>query len=103
MLKRDRTSEEKQFDVLLKRSIMRLGGEAAAAETPNAFTHYLAWDSKGRKGQRLKILKLNRRLGHLCAVEFEDGFEMIVNRAAIRRLKEDSCLPSSSSSSLPSS
>jgi hypothetical protein len=104
MLKRERTSEEKKIDILIKRGIMRLGQPTAKpAARPNAFTHYLYRSIKGRKGQRVRVLKLNANLQRYILIGFEDGTEMVVDRQAIRRLREDPCSPSSSSSSSPSS
>ena len=52
---------------------------------PNALTHYLAWDFGGRQGQKCRILKAGMRTARIA---FEDGFETIINRLAIRRIKE---------------
>lgn len=67
---------------------------------PNAFPYYLYWDVAGRKGQKCRILKAGVRTAHIV---FEDGFEHIVNRQAIRRIQGSTCSSSSSSSPLPSS
>jgi hypothetical protein len=50
---------------------------------PEAFPYYCYWDVAGRKGQRCRILKAGTRTAHVI---FEDGFERIVNRIAIRRI-----------------
>ena len=86
MLKRERTCEDKQFDIMLKRSIMRLG-ETPPPDDPNPFRYYLAWDIQGRKGQKLRILKLNGKLKKLCLVQFADGFETVLNRQAVRQFR----------------
>jgi len=54
---------------------------------PNSFPYYCRWDLAGRKGQRCRILKAGIRTAH---VVFEDGFEHILNRSAIRQVKEGS-------------
>jgi hypothetical protein len=80
--KRDRTSDEKQFDATLKTAIMRLGNEPQTAEAKFPFPYVLAWDRFGRRGQRVKIIRQTTRTAQ---IEFEDGFLAVVNRMALRR------------------
>jgi hypothetical protein len=51
---------------------------------PNAFPYYCRWDVAGRKGQKCRILKAGTKTAH---VVFEDGFERIISRTAIRQVK----------------
>ena len=81
MKRNQRTSEEKQFDRMLKAGIGRLGPKPAD-DAPNAFRHILVWDRFGRRGQRCRILK---NTDALCTVEFEDGYRTPINRMALRR------------------
>ena len=53
---------------------------------PNAFPYYCRWDVAGRKGQRCRILKAGTKTAH---VVFEDGFERIIDRQAIRQAKKE--------------
>jgi hypothetical protein len=82
MRKRDRTSEEKQFDGMIRHGMMHLGETPSAPAEPNPFRHVLLWDRLGRKGQSCRILK---QRGTLAQIEFEDGFVTRINRMAIRR------------------
>lgn len=82
MLKRDRSSEDREFDRNLKTGIMRLGRTNPAEETPTPFPYVLAWDKQGRKGQRCKVIANNSRT---VQVEFADGHKTVLNRMAIRR------------------
>lgn len=83
MKKKERTSEEKQIDVLLKSGIMLLGATPSTVEAaPIPFPYYLAWDKQGRKGQRCTII---RQTARTCQVRFEDGHLSVFNRQAIRR------------------
>jgi hypothetical protein len=84
MKRKERTSEEKQIDVLLKSGIMRLGPTAPAAEAPTPYPYFLAWDKQGRKGQRCTIIRQTTRT---CQVRFEDGHLSVFNRQAIRRVE----------------
>jgi rhodanese-related sulfurtransferase len=81
MKKRDRTSEEKQFDANLRAAIQKLG-QPAEPDAPKAYRHTLVWDRLGRRGQACRIL---RQRGVLAQIEFEDGFASWINRMAIRR------------------
>lgn len=49
-------------------------------------THYYAWNRMGRKGQRLRVLVRSRTMNS-CLVEFEDGYQAITSRNALRRLQ----------------
>jgi hypothetical protein len=97
MRKRDRTTEERDFDVKLKRGLMRLGEnpnpssserngfEVTKPHQPTrTYPHVLVWDRLGRKGQRCKVLRVTGNL-YRTQVEFEDGFVAVVERMAIRR------------------
>lgn len=84
MRKKDRTSEEKWADGLLRRGMMLLGAQSShEAEPPTPFPYVLYWDKLGRKGQRCRILKPGPSV---LLVEFEDGFKHTVNRMAVRRI-----------------
>ena len=80
---KDRTSEEKQFDGILKTALMCLGDNPANASKPIPFPYYLAWDKLGRKGQRCTIIRLKTTR---VQVRFEDGYTAILNRQAVRRI-----------------
>lgn len=83
MKKRDRTTQEKQFDSMIRQGVMLLGETPPDPTEPNAFRHVLVWDRLGRKGQSCRILKQS---GTLAQIEFEkDGFVTRINRMAIRR------------------
>jgi hypothetical protein len=97
MRKKDRSSEEKQFDGMVKRGLMRLGEnpnpssserngfEVTKPHQPTrTYPHVLVWDRLGRKGQRCKVLRVKGNL-YRTQVEFEDGFVAVVERMAIRR------------------
>ena len=86
MRKKDRTSEEKQWDAIVKGGLLKLGAEPTAESTPKPFPHYLCWDVKGRKGQRCRVINPNRTASSRIQVEFEDGAIVVVNRMAIRRI-----------------
>ena len=51
-----------------------------------SYRHMLRWDRLKRKGQKCRILKSS---GHLCDVEFEDGFTAVLERRALTRLHDD--------------
>jgi len=86
MLKRERTSEEKHWDAIVKDGLRRLGSDDANPDrTHKPFPHTLFWDVLGRKGQRCLVIKPGR-LTSKVQVKFEDGFQAIVDRRAIRRL-----------------
>ena len=82
MLKRDRTAEEKHVDSIMKIAIQKLGPNPTAEDHPTPYPYTLAWDREGRKGQRCKVVKTTLKT---CLIRFEDGFETVVNRMAIRR------------------
>jgi hypothetical protein len=86
MLRRDRTSEEKHVDAIMKSGLLRLGVVPTAESTPKPFPHYLHWDVKGRKGQRCRVVNPDYTASSRIQVEFEDGAVIVVNRMAIRRL-----------------
>jgi hypothetical protein len=81
--KKDRTSEEKQFDGMLKTAMRRLGPNPQADVPPIPFPYVLCWDRLGRKGQRVEII---RQSTQTAQVRFEDGFITILNRQALRRI-----------------
>ncbi len=56
----------------------------------SSFPYYYAWDRMGRKGQRCAVL-VRARTMNSCLVRFEDGFEAITSRNAIRKIKEHPC------------
>ena len=82
MKKKERSSDEKQFDAKVKSAIMRLGTNPAADEDPIPFPYVLYWDRLGRKWQRCKILRQSNRTAQ---IKFEDGYTTVINRQAIRR------------------
>jgi hypothetical protein len=84
MRKKDRTSEEKQFDDKLRTAMMRLGPNPHTVAPPIPFPYVLVWDRLGRKGQRVKII---RQSTNTAQIEFEDGFQSVINRSAVRRAK----------------
>jgi len=97
MLKRDRTSEEKRFDGMVKSGLMRLGehpsncpsagqsSEVTESLRPsNPFPHVLVWDRWGRKGQRVRVINPTIKAAKV-QVQFEDGFVAAINRQALRR------------------
>jgi hypothetical protein len=79
--KRDRTSEEKQVDKLIKTGIRRLG-DAPAQEEEQGYRHRFRYDMFGRMGQNCRILKNS---GTLSQIQFEDGYIAQVRRTALRR------------------
>jgi hypothetical protein len=85
VLKRDRSSEEKHADKLAKTGMMLLGGTNPTPAEPTPFPFYLYWDKLGRKGQRCQVQRLTTRT---VRVRFEDGFESVLNRSAIRRISK---------------
>lgn len=86
MLRRDRTSEEKQADRIFKGGMLRLGTEPTADSTPKPFPHYLFWDVKGRKGQRCRVVNPDYPSSSKIQIEFDDGAMLVVDRRAIRRI-----------------
>ena len=54
------------------------------------FPYYYAWNRMGRKGQRCAVL-VRAKAMNSCLVRFEDGFEAITSRNAIRKIKEHPC------------
>jgi len=56
-------------------------GCRAAAEFPYRY----AWSRMGRKGQRCAVLVRGKM--NSCAVEFEDGFQAVTSRNALRKAK----------------
>jgi hypothetical protein len=81
--KRDRTTEEKAWDAIVKTAVMKLGPNPPAASQPTPFPYVLAWDRLGRKGQRVKIIRQSLQIAH---VMFEDGFTTNLARQALRRI-----------------
>jgi hypothetical protein len=53
----------------------------------NRFQHKVRWDRLGRKGQRCEIITPQGIPATMIAVRFEDGFEAVVERAALKRSK----------------
>ena len=51
------------------------------------FPYYYAWNRMGRKGQRCAVLVRAKSMNS-CMVRFEDGFEAVTSRNAIRKVKE---------------
>lgn len=85
MLKRDRSSEERRFDAMMKSGLKKLGDESPNPDrTPNPFPHYVLWDVLGRKGESCQIVKPTRLVSKV-QVRFKDGFEAVIDRRAIRR------------------
>jgi hypothetical protein len=78
--KRDRTSEEKQADKLMKTGVMALG--TTIPPNPEDYRHRLRFDMMGRKGQPCRILQFS---GTLIQIQFEDGYTALVRRTALRR------------------
>jgi hypothetical protein len=81
--KKDRTSEEKQFDGILKTAMRRLGPNPQVDAAPIPFPYVLVWDRLGRKGQRVKIIRQSLRTAQ---IRFEDGFTTVIDRKALRRV-----------------
>jgi hypothetical protein len=81
--KKDRTSEEKQFDGMLKTAMRRLGPNPQVDAEPIPFPYVFVWDRLGRKGQRVKIIRQSTKSAQ---VMFEDGCFAVVNRQALRRV-----------------
>jgi hypothetical protein len=86
MRKKDRTSEEKVLDGIVKTAIMHLGPTPTQKhDEPTPFPYYLAWDRLGRKGQRCRIIPSPTQ-PRTVQVVFEDGTVTVINRMAIRLL-----------------
>ena len=51
------------------------------------FPYYYAWNRMGRKGQRCAVL-IRAKTMNSCLVRFEDGFEAVTSRNAIRKVKD---------------
>jgi hypothetical protein len=81
--KKDRTSEEKQFDDKLKTAMKRLGPNPQTVAPPIPFPYTLVWDRLGRKGQRVAIIRQSTKTAQ---IKFEDGFTTVINRQALRRV-----------------
>lgn len=86
MLRKDRTSEEKQADRIMRSGLLRLGEQHTAESTPKPFPHYLFWDVLGRKGQRCRVINPDYTASSKIQIEFEDGAVVVVDRRAIRRI-----------------
>ena len=82
MRKKDRTSEEKHWDGMVKTAIMALGTNPASMKAQIPFPYVLVWDTLGRKGQRCKVLRRNPMR---IQVQFEDGYTATLDRRAIRQ------------------
>jgi hypothetical protein len=83
MKKKDRTSDEKRFDGIVKTAVMKLGPNPSADAQPTPFPYKLVWDRLGRKGQRVTIIRQSTKTAQ---VKFEDGFTTVINRQALRRI-----------------
>jgi hypothetical protein len=83
MRKKDRTSEEKRFDGIVKTAVMRLGPNPHVAPQPIPFPYVLVWDRLGRKGQRVAIIRQSIKTAQ---IRFEDGFTTVIDRKALRRV-----------------
>jgi hypothetical protein len=81
--KRDRTTEEKAWDAIVKTAVMKLGPNSPTASQPTPFPYRLVWDRLGRKGQRANIVRQSTKTAQ---VRFEDGFETVIDRKALRRI-----------------
>lgn len=86
MLRRDRTSEEKRVDAIMKDGLLKLGAEPSTENTPKPFPHFLSWHVLGRKGQRCRVVNPDYPSSSKIQVQFEDGAIFVVNRLAIRRI-----------------
>jgi hypothetical protein len=86
MRRKDRTSEEKQADRIVKGGLLRLGAEPSTENTPKPFPHYLFWGVLGRKGQRCRVINPDHTASSRIQVEFEDGAIAVIDRRAIRRI-----------------
>jgi hypothetical protein len=53
-------------------------------EKEENFRHVMRWGILGRQGKRCQIL---RQVGNFAHIRFEDGFEAVVSRIALRRDK----------------
>lgn len=99
ILRRERTSDEKHIDRIVKSGLMRLGENPNPSSSehdgfavtephrpPNPYPHFLFWDRLGgRKGQKCRILNADAKNARAIQIQFEDGFIAVVNRRAIRR------------------
>jgi hypothetical protein len=98
ILKRERTSDEKHIDRIVKSGLMRLGENPNPSSSerngfavtephrpPNPYQHYLFWDRMGRKGQSCRIINPDQKNARSLQIQFEDGHTAVVNRRAIRR------------------
>ena len=86
MRKKDRTTEEKQVDAIMKSGLLKLGAEPTADSIPKPFPHYLYWNVQGRKGQRCRVINPDYTASSKVQVEFDDGAFMVIDRRAIRRI-----------------
>jgi hypothetical protein len=48
-----------------------------------AFPYIYRWDQQGRKGHPCRVLARGKM--NSCLVEFEDGYQMVTSRNAIRK------------------
>lgn len=53
--------------------------------TVHTFPYNYAWNRMGRKGQRCRVIARGKM--NSCRVEFEDGFQAITSRNALRKVK----------------
>lgn len=83
MKKKDRTSDEKRWDGIVKTAVMRLGPNPQVETQPTPFPYVLVWDRLGRKGQRVTIIRQSTKTAQ---IKFEDGFCTVINRQALRRV-----------------
>lgn len=50
------------------------------------FPYYYAWNRMGRKDQRCAVL-VRAKAMNSCLVQFEDGYQAVTSRNAIRKIK----------------
>lgn len=83
MKKKDRSSADRAFDASLKSAIRLLGPNPQTSVSPTPYPYILFWDRLGRKGQRCRI---NRQSTKTAQITFDDGYQTVINRQALRRI-----------------